>query len=194
MAVKTEDRRSRRSKRLLKQGLAELMLEKPFQEISVRDITDRMDLNRGTFYLHYADTYDLLQKLQQDTLDNVQAMIDEHSAEASRETLRPVFEPILNYIVENKDVCYALFAGGTASSFVDQVHRLIYKNGVSIIQKQFSIQSDETLDYLLSFVTYGLIGLIKEWFDTDMSLDKQEILRMTDHLVGGAAKRLLGVD
>ena len=50
----------RRTRRMLKQGLAELMREKEFNDISIKDITDRMDLNRGTFYLHYADTYELL--------------------------------------------------------------------------------------------------------------------------------------
>ena len=52
MENKQEDRRSRRSRKLLKQGLLELMKEKRFAAISVRDVTDRMDLNRGTFYLH----------------------------------------------------------------------------------------------------------------------------------------------
>ena len=90
MTEKMEDRRIRRTKRLLKQGFAELMREKDFQEITVRDITDRMDLNRGTFYLHYADTYDLLQKLESDVLDDVQRMIDEHSSEAGTGSLQPV--------------------------------------------------------------------------------------------------------
>ena len=49
MDTPKEDRRVRRTKKLLKQGLSELMKEKDFKDISVKDITDRMDLNRGTF-------------------------------------------------------------------------------------------------------------------------------------------------
>ena len=53
-----EDRRIRRTKKLLKQALAQLMDEKEFKDITVRDITERADLNRGTFYLHYRDVYE----------------------------------------------------------------------------------------------------------------------------------------
>ena len=55
--MKLEDRRVRRTKQLIKQSLIELMHEKPFKDITVKDITERADLNRGTFYLHYVDIY-----------------------------------------------------------------------------------------------------------------------------------------
>ena len=76
MDTPKEDRRVRRTKKLLKQGLSELMKEKDFKDISVKDITDRMDLNRGTFYLHYTDIYDLLNKIETDVLDDFQRVID----------------------------------------------------------------------------------------------------------------------
>lgn len=188
MAEKTEDRRSRRSKRLLKQGLAELMQEKPFNSITVREITDRMDLNRGTFYLHYADTYELLQKLEEDTLADVQSMIDEHRPEVQTGALRPIFEPILDYIAENKAICHALFVNNSTSNFIDKVYQLIYENGASIIRRRFSHVSDETLDYLISFLTFGMIGLIKQWFGADMAMSKQTLVAMAEELVTGATE------
>ena len=44
--MKLEDRRVRRTKQLIKQSLIELMHEKPFKDITVKDITERADLNR----------------------------------------------------------------------------------------------------------------------------------------------------
>ena len=60
MEDQKQDRRVRRTQKLLKDSLVTLMQEKEFKNISVKDITDRADLNRGTFYLHYTDTYHLL--------------------------------------------------------------------------------------------------------------------------------------
>lgn len=191
MTEKIEDRRIRRTKRLLKQGLAELMQKKEFKNITVRDITDHMDLNRGTFYLHYTDTYDLLQKLESDALNDVQAMINQHSSEVETGTLQPVFEPILNYIVENRDICYSLFVNNASSNFIDNVHKLIYRNGSALIHKHFPKVPEEKLEYLFSFITYGLIGLIKQWFDTDMVLVKHEIVKMADCMVKAAAESLV---
>ena len=73
--MKLEDRRVRRTKQLIKQSLIELMHEKPFKDITVKDITERADLNRGTFYLHYVDIYDLLSKIEDETLQAIEEMM-----------------------------------------------------------------------------------------------------------------------
>jgi len=192
MSERTEDRRTRRSKRLLKQGLAELMTEKDYKSITVRDITDRMDLNRGTFYLHYSDTYDLLQKLETDSLNDVQAMIDEHKAETDTGTLQPVFEPILNYIIENREICKSLFVNNSTSNFIGKVQNLIYDNGMSLLHKRYPNAQNDRLEYLLSYTAYGLIGLIKQWFDTNMLLPKNEVVTMANQLVLSSSSGICG--
>lgn len=49
------DRRVRRTRTLLTRGLIQLMKEKDIKEISVKELSDLADINRGTFYLHYTD-------------------------------------------------------------------------------------------------------------------------------------------
>lgn len=56
---KKEDRRVRRTKKLLSQGLIELMQHKQVKDITVRELAERVDVNRGTFYLYYRDIFDL---------------------------------------------------------------------------------------------------------------------------------------
>lgn len=58
------DRRWRRSQLLLKQSFAELMREKGFSEMTIRNITIRADVHRGTFYVHYPDKFALLEHIQ----------------------------------------------------------------------------------------------------------------------------------
>ena len=52
------DSRVRRTKRLLRQGLTELLKQKSIKKITVRELSELIDINRGTFYLHYKDIYD----------------------------------------------------------------------------------------------------------------------------------------
>lgn len=47
----------------MKKAVIELMAEKNFDEITIQDIADRANINRGTIYLHYRDKFDLLDKL-----------------------------------------------------------------------------------------------------------------------------------
>ena len=78
MAEKRVDRRIRRTKRLLRQALAELMNEKEFKDITVKEITERADLNRGTFYFHYTDTYDLKDKIENELVDVFRESLDSY--------------------------------------------------------------------------------------------------------------------
>ena len=71
MAKNSDDRRARRSRRLLKESLLVLMKRKEFSQISVRDVTDEADMNRGTFYLHYSGTAELLQSVEEELLEEL---------------------------------------------------------------------------------------------------------------------------
>ena len=53
----SEDRRVRKTKRAMTEALASLLEKKPLNEISVREISEIADINRGTFYLHYQFLY-----------------------------------------------------------------------------------------------------------------------------------------
>ena len=61
MDGKKVDRRVRKTKRQLRQALTVLLQEKPIKDITVREIADMVDINRGTFYLHYKDVFDMLE-------------------------------------------------------------------------------------------------------------------------------------
>ena len=57
------DRRVLKSQQSMKKAVIELMTEKNFDDITIQDIADRANVNRGTIYLHYQDKFDLLDKL-----------------------------------------------------------------------------------------------------------------------------------
>ncbi|MGE4213948.1 MAG: TetR/AcrR family transcriptional regulator [Anaerotignaceae bacterium] len=191
MDTRQEDRRIRRTKKLLKSGFASLMKEKEFKDIRVKDITDLVDLNRGTFYLHYNDTYDLLEKIENEVLGDFQAMIDTYCPQVDAHSILPVISPIVDYIVDNLDVCRVLFQSKTSNDFWEKFQKLIRNNGVSMIQMAYPNYNQEYLDYFFSFVTSGILGLIKEWFDTSMRLPKNELVLVTDKLISAAATSIL---
>jgi AcrR family transcriptional regulator len=63
------DRRSKRTYRLVSAAFAELLVEKPYDEILVQDILDRADIGRTTFYAHYFDKEDVLNSMVEEQLE-----------------------------------------------------------------------------------------------------------------------------
>ncbi len=68
---------------MLKDGFLDLMQQKPIQQITVKELCDHVDLNRGTFYLHYRDMYDLLDHIESEILEQFNEIIHAYSPEES---------------------------------------------------------------------------------------------------------------
>lgn len=191
MDTQKQDRRIRKTQRLLKESLLELMEKKDIKNISVKDITELADLNRGTFYLHYADTYSLLQEMETEVLNDFQTMVNNYREAFKKASLMPVIIPIIQYIEENKKICNILFENSSSNDFVNRFHTLILKNGTAIIKEQYPDARDVTLNYFLEFITYGLTGVLKQWLNTDMQEPKEEVAEFVDKVIMGTAKNLL---
>ena len=61
---KKDSARVRMTKQLLRRAFTQLLLEKPIQNITVRELCEKAQVNRGTFYLHYKDIYDLMESIE----------------------------------------------------------------------------------------------------------------------------------
>ena len=71
MEKKKIDQRVRLTQHLLKNALVQLMQEQHISKISIRAICEFAGINRSTFYVHYTDQYDLLNKVEQEAMDNL---------------------------------------------------------------------------------------------------------------------------
>ena len=65
------DRRVRKTKSQLRAGLAQLMREKSIREITVKELVDKVDINRSTFYLHYSDIPGMLKEIEDEILEEM---------------------------------------------------------------------------------------------------------------------------
>ena len=75
-AVNPSDRRTQYTRRTIKESLLELMGEKPCSKITVTEICKRSQINRGTFYLHYYDTDDVLDDILNEAFSDTTGVLD----------------------------------------------------------------------------------------------------------------------
>lgn len=73
------DRRVRRTRQLLANALFTLMKEKSYNDITVKELCEAADINRGTFYLHYKDIDDMVEQIEQEILTQFEALICAHA-------------------------------------------------------------------------------------------------------------------
>ena len=99
----TTDRRVRRTKARLRQALAQLLLEKDLSSITVRELTDLADVNRGTFYTHYRDLYDMLEQMEQEMFQELEDMLDSYASDILQQDITPILRDVFRFVGRNKD-------------------------------------------------------------------------------------------
>src|SRR3954447_26650861 len=109
------DRRILKTQESMKKAVIELMTEKNFDDITIQDIADRANLNRGTIYLHYQDKFDLLDKLIETHLNELGEMGEWACEMDWNDALVPYFE----YFEKN----YLFFSTMLASKEAPSVFR-----------------------------------------------------------------------
>ena len=81
---KKEDRRVTMTRRLLKDALIELLREQSIYQISIRELCQRADVNRTTFYKYYGSQFDLLADMEDDIVAFVNSTVTQHETSPER--------------------------------------------------------------------------------------------------------------
>ena len=162
-----KDRRIRKTRAQLQNGLAKLMKTKSINEITVKELVDEVDINRSTFYLHYTDIYNLLEDIENRLMDEILRVIDSHK-NVTDGGLLSIFTDIFSIIDANRDICSALIGEKGDMAFVQRMEDIIASHGVHDLMNQFMLP-ERPIHYMISFSMSGCIGMLKEWLSTENS-------------------------
>jgi AcrR family transcriptional regulator len=188
------DRRVRRTRELLRRALLELILEKGYDRITVRDILDRADVGRSTFYAHYRDKDELLLAGFEDVHTAIQAERD--AAEAGRTTQSLFLEPLLavfSHVGEHRHFWEALSRKGGA----DVITRILRRSVDDLVREHLrarfpeAAQDPTRLEPAIRFTAGACMGMLVWWLDTGDPLTPKEIHAMYARLATIGVRRSL---
>jgi len=182
----TDDRRVRKTKKALRQGLVSLLAQKNLKDISVRELTERADLHRGTFYVHYKDIYDLYDRTWQEMLEEVKEIFLQHPPEELRGSPGPLFQAIMEYAWDNRDLCQMFFGPNGDQALVRELERIAEKKFVQDWPVLFPHKDMPGGEYLRIFMVDGCMGVVRRWVDDGMTKSPQEMARLLDRFIKGA--------
>lgn len=180
-----EDRRVRRTKKMLTQALTKLMQEKQIKEITVRELTDLADMNRGTFYLYYRDVYDMLEKLEDgmfEALDNIAVL---HETDAARQETKPILLDVFRFVEENQEIVRVLLSPHGDMKFLHRLYEVIREKCFTgfLFDDASEIKDETDFDYRFSFVIYGAAGLIRAWVNRNCEEPAVQMAELADALI-----------
>lgn len=178
-----EDRRVRKTKKSMSEALAKLLLEKPLKNITVREIADLADINRGTFYLHYKDVYDMAEQLQNEIFEKFNEIVSAHEAQSGTEVLFPMLVEMFHLLAENADLAHCLIGKNGDAAFIDKLKNVLKDKCFTNMQKMLNIQSNSEFDYFYHYVVSGCIGICGAWLAGGRQETPKQLAALTEKLI-----------
>ena len=174
------DRRIFKTKEALKKALVSLLKEKDLNKITVKELCERADINRGTFYTHYKDQVDLYNSVLEELFSGLEAYIrtlftvDITSHAGTVDFVSRVFkfcransEYVSIYLVPHRKALVCRKIAECAKKY----------NVYGITKRNCPPDSIPPFleDYFYEYLSFGVIGVIQRWVETGMKESNEEM-------------------
>jgi AcrR family transcriptional regulator len=174
--------------RKIREVFISLMKEEGFQDIRIKEIVTRAEINRGTFYLHYDDKYDLLDHLEQDMIHGFVALGDQAQDDLLKKdidlagALLPYFRRFTEYVRANGELFVLLLGEKGDPSFSNRLMQAIqdFWND-RLLAAHFTVPAH----YALAVLTGSMICLIEEWVKDGFQEDIEEFMQISIKMLQG---------
>ena len=157
-----EDLRVRRTRRLLANALVELTLERPFDTVTVRDLTDRANIGYATFFRHYSGKEELLRAMLQEVLAELLDLLEPHLGENPSQAALVVFR----HAQQNADLYRLLLRTGHSIDLLPEAVRV----GVQSIRRGYGGRTDSRVPFEVAaqHLVRSFVNLIDWWLENDL--------------------------
>jgi AcrR family transcriptional regulator len=181
--AKAEYRSAIRSRKLINTALADLLQEKPLDKITVTDIVTRAELNRGTFYAHYTDVQDVVNRLIEQTMSEILYVISDTPKNITEMPLAILKQ--VQSILESDLSFYKKVMISNASSFMQEQLISIILDYFLQHEAEFDVADHEQFVLTINFCAGGLTHLYREWFMGNSNLTLDELTTHASNMILG---------
>lgn len=175
------------TKKAIADSFLQLLDEKPFHKITVKDIVERCGINRNTFYYHYPDIPTLLEEILTTRID---ALIREHCRIGSLEDCISV---LVQYFTENKKSVMHVYRSLPRDVFIKHLdHLLLYMADeyITNVSADMPIRQEKR-DLIVRYFKCLMVGVFLDWLDSGMKYDLQKDLLWICQLQGDTGLKIL---
>ncbi len=202
------DRRVRRTRRALRAALLDLMAEKGYDQVTVEEITDRADIGRTTFYLHYHAKQDLLLEQFGEMTDELVMQLSHIPLSAwwrhgefksvSEHPSRPI-SMIFQHAADNAELYRIVLQGEGADQAAERLQVILTNAVNAFIRHKIGTESEQLnvqmpMDVFANYFSGALLGVLKWWLEADMPYPPEEMESIFYRLFLPGARQVLSMD
>lgn len=178
-----EDRRTKYTENVIHQSFLELLKSKPLSEISVKDLCASADVNRGTFYHHYEDIYDLFEKLEIGYAKEIITHM-QHPHSVFDFQFEGFLVKTLRFFRERPDISLVILNPASKGKGMQMIIQQEKEHWASAWRSIGSVTEQES-EWLLTFLSSGFISCFTAWYQSGFAWDEKQLAKTLTQLVAG---------
>lgn len=174
------DPRILRTRQLIKDALIDLLQEMDLNKITVNKIAERATINRVTFYLHYSDIQDMLEKMAQEMAEDLEGIISREKTNQDdvEEAGWLNLVALLEYIAENAKFYKVVLGSRRTPIFTERLLMILSKSITETVENHpFLVRQGIQSDIAIWYGSSALIGTISAWLRKDMPYTPQYLAK-----------------
>lgn len=191
------DRRVLRTRKLLRDAMMALIMEEGYDAISIQDITDKANLGRATFYLHFKDKDELLAEVMQEFIAEFIGQVPQFTQTQWRLDDTKAIYKLFDFAAQHYDLYRILIIGSGGITASRQLQNSIAKNIKTCIQKEvdeLGAQPVIPTDFIANHYAGSLLATIYWWLDQDLPYTVEEMATMFQKINQLDRKALMGLN
>ena len=159
--MRKSDARVRYTKKVLKESFLSLLRKKPVNKITVKEVCELAELNRATFYTHYSDCFDLMEKIEREILKAFEqslCLIEGFDVSA-------LISALYKMVEQHEDACRVLIFLGASPSLLKRMIDLAREKSIAVWKRQLTNASDAEMEMLYIHLSNGLMNVVVGGYD-----------------------------
>ncbi|MEL1134174.1 TetR/AcrR family transcriptional regulator [Desulfitobacterium sp. THU1] len=184
-----DDRRVIRTKAAIRSAMISLIEEKGFEALSVKDITDKANINRSTFYLHYVDKFDLFDQTLEGITQDLHRILTEIIT-LTPDDLQDIKMPyavvvkVFEYFLANAALMKTVLGTKGNIALQNKMKKIMWS---ALFEKNFSplIKKENLVvpfEYFASYIAAAHFGVIQQWLENGCRETPEEMARILTNL------------
>lgn len=191
MAEKKEYRSAVRSRRFIRQAFMELLREKRFEKITVTDIVSRADINRSTFYAHYADVKALIEEIRNEIIERTVSLVEGIRFQDLLNSPVPFLRKLVEIANENKELYAVLDRVTLASSQLEQIKVILVEKAMCLPEIPEEIRTQKKYEIRVNFFVGGIINVYQQYLVGKLDATDEEIIEDIADLIKSSSHTIL---
>lgn len=167
-----ENQRVLLTKRLLKEALLQLLEHKRLEEINISELCRAADINRATFYKHYAIPKDVLMEIERDIANALRKMAPKNQTE---ESARQFLEDICVYLHDRRGLLRVLLSSKTDEDLLEIISQSNRRFWSQFGETGVRDLDEGAVQLMVTFFSSGAYYLIRQWLLDGVDKTPQEV-------------------